>query len=326
MFVKMIVPKLFLHIGVNKTGTSYIQYILSLNYYRLVQEGFLYPLSGRSADAHYELSYSFGFSHGSSKPEFRKLEIINDNLLEEIKRTNTGNIIISSEYFMLPKDIDNIKLIKDFFEKFDCHVVIYLRRHDYWWQSNYSQAVKTVRFPPWGMGFEEYYKYQKKKNFKFWSYKRLVDDWAKVFGREKLIIRSYEDGLDMNIVDDFTRVLGIKRNCLNVPQKRLNESLSYYSILLLDIYQRLNIPDQILNLLINHALLIKKHKGNFLSPQRRRELVLENIRDYEYISQKYLGGRKLFKEYLPDPNEFWIPPEKPTIKDIIEESIKVILK
>jgi hypothetical protein len=55
------VARLYLHIGINKTGTSAIQHFLSDRAAALPAAGLLYPSTGRAQFAHFQLSAALGF-------------------------------------------------------------------------------------------------------------------------------------------------------------------------------------------------------------------------------------------------------------------------
>jgi hypothetical protein len=84
---------------------------------------------------------------------------------------------------------------------------VYLRRHNEGRESAYNQAVKMVAKPPWEQGFESYVNFRKRKTPKHGCYRELVDRWAKVSGKENIIVRPYERQQNKpNIVNDIYRL------------------------------------------------------------------------------------------------------------------------
>jgi hypothetical protein len=84
-------------------------------------------------------------------------------------------------------------------------IVVYLRRQDSHFVSNFTQRlrrgnVEPFRFPAEGEPHEKVY-----------DYDRLLDDWAGVFGADRLTVRVHEPSslLNGDAVDDFLQVLGL---------------------------------------------------------------------------------------------------------------------
>jgi hypothetical protein len=318
--------KIFLHIGMDKTGTTAIQSFFNKNRALLKTKGLLYPETGENRVAHYELSGSLGFFHGK-KNIFPDPSTLSEKIATEISEFET--IIFSSEFFMIPA---NIQPVKHFFSDYDTKIIIYLRRHDTWWESVYNQAVKTVVLPPWGRGFENYMNFQNRKHSKRGKYRNLVDMWANSFGKENIIVRPYEKQQnEPNIIFDFLKTIGFDSimNEVDIISERTNESLSYLALNLIDIYQRANIDNDIRSHLIQKALFLKDISpySSIVSPSLRKKLVDQNLPDYEYIAKEYLGRTdgKLFYDTMPNENDPWISPNHPTWANVVEYTVQYMM-
>lgn len=329
--VRMNSPTLFLHIGTNKTGTSAMQRFFSTHRDLLQAHGLLYPVTGCSGDAHYEISSLLGFEHRKLKPvdvSARPLRGARRKLEQEIARAASSHVLISSEFFVIPRAVAPVR---DFFRDFDVRIVVYLRRHDGWWESAYNQAVKTTANPPWGRGFERYLRYQRMRNPQYGNYRLLLHRWAETFGSENLIVRPYErQQNEPNIVADMLCAMGcdgIARQ-LDIRLEQVNTSLHGDAVHLIDAFQRARIDPELRQRLIAHvsAAAPAGAELSLVEPAVRRRLVEENMQDYAYIARKYLGREdgRLFLEPLPDPDEPWTVRPRPTPAAIVEATVQVL--
>jgi hypothetical protein len=249
-------------------------------------------------------------------------------LKAEVTASAAPYVLISSEIFVLPRKIEPVK---EFFKDYDVRVLVYLRRHDTWWESAYNQAVKTVANPRWRKGVEAFSKFTKRKNSNHGNYRALVDRWAAVFGKENIIVRPYEHQQNQpHIVADLFTSMGLASIAqqLAVEPERENESLSFFALNLIDIYQRADIAPEIRSRLLNYVLTQSEKSPRYSAapPKLRRQLVDENREDYEYIAKEYLDRKdgQLFYDPLPDPNEPWRAPKKPTIASIVEATVQAM--
>lgn len=317
----------FLHIGTNKTGTTTIQNFCAKNEELLRDVGFLYPKTGRSGNAHYDISGILGFKHTPFKDvDNKKISILKKNFNAEINSAKCDFIMVSSEFFMLPKEIF---LVKEFFSDFLVKIVIYLRRHDSWWESSYSQAIKTVETPPWGSNFEEYLFYHDKINPRWGNYLLLLRQWSEVFGMDNIIVRPYESQQNQpNIIYDFLKSIGCPNlSFLEFPSRRDNTSLSFKAMQLVDTYQRLNIDTGLKRKLVN--FVIENDDGeksrHFSDPLLRRKLIKDHQDEYKTIARDFLGREDgvLFYDPLPDI-EGWEEPKTLTKVELLDETFKIL--
>lgn len=325
--------KIFLHIGVNKTGSSAIQQYFYSNRLSIIDEGILYPETGRDGGGHYALSRVLGFEHGEKgEIDLKAMPVVEmvDALRHEILSNAVDSVVISSEAFVLPK---SVSVVKKFFAEYDVKVVVYLRRHDKWWPSAYNQAVRMVAEPPWGKGFEQYLEFHRRMGeYSFNAgYRLLIDRWASVFGKGNLIIRPYEPQQNQpNIIADFVRAIG-REDVLShvVPQsQRVNDSVDMTTLALVDAFQRAKIDPDLRSRLIKYVLDNNKNTGSgeSIEPELLLSLVEQNQDDYEYIAREYLGREdgRLFYDPLPDATALWKKVKQPSPAEIIEMMVAVM--
>lgn len=318
-------PTVILHIGTNKTGTTALQATFSRNRSALASRGVLYPVAGSRGGAHYALSDALGFLQGKTAPDPEALAAMKAALDKELAATGAHTVVFSSENFMLPKQVAPVK---SFLEGYDVRVVVYLRRHDSWWESAWSQAVTMVANPAFKRGPEQYIAYFRAKQSTFGKHRWLVDRWAEVFGRENMVVRPYEKQQNKpDIVVDFLRHTGLDKRLdgLALHTERVNESVSPRAVQLMEYYQRADIAPEVRARLIAHARTIPgpKARTSLIPPGYRRRLVRENAEDYAYIARTYLGREngKLFLTPLPGKDDEWTPPKEISPTFMIEQTV-----
>jgi len=300
----------FLHIGMNKTGSTALQVFFSENQRALKKNGTLYPDTGRTESVkHQDLVEALGFSVGPQRdPQDHALrQKLRADLLAEAGACNAKRVVISSEMFSRKR---NLRPVQAFFQDLDLQVVVYVRRHDHWWASNYAQAVKTTASPPWGPGFAAFWQHATKKANRHATYSSLIDAWAKMFGRDRITVRPYEPvQLPNGIVADFMGIAGIEPTGFKTDLRK-NPSLSQAGLTQIDRLQRRRIPGFIRTRLIAKAVLTDQisTNGSFgadqIPPDIRAQVIDENLSDYAYIARTYLNrpDGRLFYEPMPEIN------------------------
>lgn len=318
--------EVFLHIGIPKTGTSAIQKYMFDSRHELINKSFLYPNSGILGIAHYDISTAFREIDNDNKT--KKHHQILENLISEINKTLCTKVLISSEAFVKVK---NIKNIKDWLGKYSVKILIYLRRHDHWWQSMYSQAAKQVVNPPWPIDIQGYLDYSlNNPNLRYSNYSYFVDSWSNIFGKENVIVRVYEKEQNIGgIIPDFLDAIGVDSlsNDHSKHYLRINKSLDPKTIYMLSIVNRMNLSLEdrgiVKKYLIDNSLPSSEN-FDLLGPDLRKEIIYQNNNSYSYIAKNYLNNTNgiLFQEKMPQENKLWQPFQQP---DLIE-TINCIFK
>lgn len=328
---KAMSARLVLHIGINKTGSSAIQRCLNGNRKSLGRMGVLYPKAGVFGCAHHYFSRLLGFGPAlelKASERGDELARLRRSLTKEWAACQATEVIISSENFMQPRSLE---AVADYFSFLDVRVVVYLRRHDEWRMSAYSQGLKMVTDPPWSPGFEGWLGFQEERNPRYGDYRLLVDSWGERFGKENIRVRPYEaQQYAPDIVTDFLRTAGRPDviDALRVEPQRVNEGLSRQGLLFLEAIQRMKLDAGTRSRLIQHAASMGRNERRqpIASPATRRRLVECNLADYEYIAREYMGREDgiLFREEYPDPDEEWEPPA-PLARGAVEREIELAL-
>ncbi len=215
-------PRLYLHIGTPKTGTTAIQNFLPLNKSLLEEQGFCFPDFGyryqgvgKYRNGHFLVHHSSG---GSLEDETEAKRSEDERFVEGLDKikelTNTyPNIILSDEniwnaYWQRENFWSVLKNALDE-RKIELKVIVYLRRQDLAIESYWIQRVKYKLH----MSFKYYVDSGKCNFFKLDYYKQL-EDISKIIGKENIIVRVYEkqqfEGNGNTLISDFLNTLGLE--------------------------------------------------------------------------------------------------------------------
>lgn len=314
-------PTLFLHIGMNKTGTSAIQRYCSEHRKWLQTQGVLYPYAGCKGHAHFGLSSALGFDHTTQTPQADVLEKLADQLRSEMARAGTHICIMSSENFVMPRAIDPVRA---FFQDFDCRIVLYLRRHDHWWASAYAQAVKMKTRPPWEPGIRSFMRYNDSRHPEKADYLALLKRWADAFGIDHMLVRPYESAQNPGgITADFFQSIGEPIIAEQAAQdnRQVNESLHPTALFIIDLLQRAELPEATRTQLIQMVKDDRWERNTFhlMPPPLRSRLIQSHAAEYSEIAKTFMQrpGGMLFTEPAPDPNEPWERPAPPSHLELV---------
>jgi len=307
----------YLHIGTQKTGTTFIQNFLLKNREQLLDKGFLFPLSGIPKgqgvigsscrysqhnlvwELNKDKNKAYDPRHGGWEEVHREIDFI-----------QPGNVILSSELFYEAKlNYDQLSIIKDYLFSYKVKIIVYLRRQDDYFKSWYCQAIKAGVC---GDDISQFISQLKS----YGDYYKMIDLWQELFGKENIIIRVYEkEQLKGCLIDDFLNQIHLNRdNCeLNYPNfSNISPSaktiktmrlLNKIAIQRMSI-QRRKVRQIYFKFLIADTLFAKMIKkvpdflisNELLSTQERIALLKEFEESNQKVAQEYLGRQdgKLF--------------------------------
>ena len=203
--------KLVLHAGFHKTGSSAIQAFCKKNRGRLAERGLLYPSVGLT-NLEYTSTPTSEAGHRAFQdvlvaPVNLKSEARLEALMNEAKSfSDVHTVVISSETFSAPR----IKISESLHEALGAHfseikVLLYLRRQDEWAESFYKEVLCWP-----GRRYRRSFKRFVNDFLTEWlDYDARIDKWADVFGERNLIVKSYDDRAEKNIVVDFFSEFGL---------------------------------------------------------------------------------------------------------------------
>jgi hypothetical protein len=269
--------KIFLHIGMPKTGSTTIQRTLLLNQSRLAAEGVYYP---------YRSNFLYGLATGT-EPGPRIAP-----------PSNCHTLIISDErLFNRVRTRSDAELLLDALRKIspEIYVVSYLRRADEVFVSAYftrllggaTETLKELPLHPVPI------------------FKRL-SSWVKPLGRKNIVLRRFgRPYLPDGLVADFVKIVGID----HFPIAEAAAANWSPRCDVLEIIRLLNANrgDREVD---RHALKAVARAGGFgdlvgLSEEKRGILIDKTSDGNSKLSKWYFGGERLFSHPVPDNEPHW---------------------
>jgi hypothetical protein len=194
---------LTLHIGLPKTGTTYIQGWLQANRAALAAAGTWVP--SRQIFAHRlaaELIYDPRRAARSDVVNIRgtPFEAARDDLVRGLQDDRFRHAIVSSEYFF-ETDPQHVASLRDLAPGTQVRIVVYLRRQDRIIESGFNQEVKAMRATSQIAAGA----YQPKLD---WL--RLFESWSAVFGETNVALLNFDlASRSGSILTEFCRASGL---------------------------------------------------------------------------------------------------------------------
>lgn len=290
--------ELHLHVGLHKTGTTFLQKCLDLNRAEIEAQGFtLAPM--QDAD-------------GAHHPLARKLRDEGPEAMAAVLRAARGRrLVASSEVFceVMNRPEPARALQAALAPDFDVTIHLVLRRQDFLKESGYAEVTK---FAPRPAPIRVEPDATKRDEVSFADnpdLDRLVSFMADAFGPANIRLAVYDDAVRRDPLAQFCGLLGMSLEN-PVHAERLNESLSRRRTLFLSHMRK---PDLRLAWfafpVIARTRFIEDDGCKFLlSPPQRRAVVERYLDGNRRILARYApeGGEVLLE--LPPDDPAWFPP------------------
>ena len=182
---------LLLHIGVHKTGTTAIQYLLA--HVEPFGDRVLYPRSGRSKvrdrNSHKELASAIRKQPGCDEGCW-------DRLRRELGENPAEIAVLSAEAFSSLQDHEVERLRRELRDS-DVRVLVYLRNPLGFMARSYAQAVKSSGYPA---PFGDFIRLDDR--IARCNYAALMDRWVGVWGCDRVRLQIY-DKVAASLLEDF---------------------------------------------------------------------------------------------------------------------------
>lgn len=207
-------PRIVVHIGATKTGSTFIQHTLEKNRPALMRNGVWFPEVGlfwQATRPHKQAGHS----------EFTKAVAQNDSSLREhierglqLMEGRVHTIILSSEAFFLQA---NAHLLADYFEGYPVEMVVYLRRQDEWANSQYCEFVAGGAVGRVDIPIAEWLALPKTEGLL--NYRRPLEAWASKIGKDRVSVRIFEPAkfVGGDLLADFADATGLPQ-LLDLPR------------------------------------------------------------------------------------------------------------
>ena len=190
--------RLYLHVGVHRTGTSSIQHALKSDFGQLLWRGVFHAY----ATARHKALFDDLFS-GKQSARAIAQDITNR---ADAKPCHIHSVTLSDEDICMRRDLSPLAGLSEYFE---VHPVLFVRRQDCWLESWYRQHVKWQWDKRYAhLRFEDFL--ARRQDFFWVDYERLARGLAHLFGKNSLIIIPFEEGrFAANSVSLFYDALGV---------------------------------------------------------------------------------------------------------------------
>lgn len=314
---------LYLHIGMPKTGSSALQSFFARNKERLYEDGIWYPELNADLKRE-EKQKAFGGNAGFLLQYSVDLEDMSKEqrqLFEDTCRklqNSDKDILLSDERLFWRNTVVYKNLMA---QGFDLKVIVYLRRQDLWYESNWNQAVKTKDVA------EGCFSYIL-SHMRDLDYYKRIKQIAAVVGKDNMLVSSYESGRGTeDIFTAFLNMLGI--HGMENYQKdtyQVNPSLSANFVEIKRIinsipngYVFMESVKEILEGGKKYALTNEKtvRAPSFLKREERLAIIEKYHESNTMLAREFLAREALFNETIDDSGKYGIDHET-IYEDIIK--------
>ena len=294
-----------LHIGLEKTGTTSIQFLLRQNREQLLKSSILVS-NGSARGNNFHLAVA-SYAKFRADGLTRQLSIASEAELQnfrqatiralaaEIKSTAPEKVILSSEHFQSRLlGTDDIALLKTLLEEAGCEnikVLLYLRDPLKIAMSHHGMAIKK------GVHVTaDFYRPEHRRISHIIDHKKTLSNWAAVFGEENMDVRLYPEGQSGEVlIADFLGAAGVSPNQLDLSKQELrNVNLN---ALALETLNRVNANSDRVRLLAEDRWLFnrleKEFAGRGLAPTPEViELFAEHFAaDHRQIAKRWFDSK-----------------------------------
>lgn len=317
-----------LHIGLEKTGTTSIQFLLRQNREQLLKSSILvsnYSASGNNfhlAVASYAkfradgLTRQLSIGSEAELQKFRQATI--QALAGEIKSTAPEKVILSSEHFQSRLlGTDDIALLRSLLEEAGCQnirVLLYLRDPLKIAMSHHGMAIKKGIHVT-----EEFYRPEHRRISHIIDHKKTLSNWAAVFGEANIDVRLYPEGQSGDVlIADFLAAAGISPNQLDLSKQELrNVNLN---ALALESLNRVNAKSDRVRLLAEDRWLFNRLEQEFAG----RGLV-PTPEVVELFAEHFSADHKLIaKRWFDSKNPLFVSSYRTEEASSSEEQVEVV--
>ncbi|WP_085808858.1 hypothetical protein [Sphingomonas sp. TZW2008] len=309
---------IYLHIGLEKTGTTTIQQFLAANRAALRADGILFPLS--PGEQNQTRLAAFALDPDSSDSVLRRHEddaadgdfraSFRAAFVAEAQASGCRQMVLSNEHcssrLRTVEEIARLKALLDAVGRVK-RVVVYLRRQDDFLISTYSTSIKTGAVTRFALP-------RQRKVERRYDFAELLAGWAAVFGEAVIQPRLFarEELAGDDLLTDFCVAMDIATPGLAAGGRRRNVSLSAEGVEYLRLLNaavardRRNGRDQ--RVLVNRVQRATPGPGISLSAASRRAFLATVAESNDAVRRRFFPDRPyLFAPVDPATRET-LPP------------------
>lgn len=283
--------RLYIHIGMPKTGSSAIQAMLAYNQKVINNFNYSYPW-------HPGFGQAFNTSAGNARI-FSKWIVDQDinTFTSKLMEITEENVILSSEVLFHTLRLHPEKFAK-LLKGFDYKIICYVRKIDDLVDSCINQLVKNHNLT----SYDNINKIIEEHN-----YSKVLINASKFICKSKFIVRPYDTELfkNRNIIDDFFECINLKEITnsdseeIKMPTEIINPSLSPESLEFRRYLNKTKFEDKfnvdkfkINNLLATYSVEKNKTKYNILSIEQRKSIFDSYSNDEIELNNHFFSSKK----------------------------------
>lgn len=286
---------IFLHIGLPKTGTTYLQWQLKFNHDLLQKHDIYIPRTGQNNGLdHNKLANCIRSSeHNEPGSLWQKL-------LKEIGGANQSKILISGECFSLELfSFGHLTFIKKYLSEYNLKIIVTTRGLSEFFHSLYKHLLRHGRV---NYSFKDMLQ-------EFNHINHLKNFWINGLGIHELdfIEIKYSDIKGPKIHKKFISILfndtNLDKNLKTTNRYNLNTSISLRAALLIEELNQNNIDTNIMSPIIelmqnknytnlDHQTFLKNHEENQLLMSDLVPIIEERTRSLEWLLQQNFNSTK----------------------------------
>ena len=226
--------RIVLHIGSEKTGTSYLQRLLYVNAPLLRKRyGLLYPTDDMLCqhNAHYPLAATFLPSERcdfipSSPP--RNTGALFEHLNQVIAHSGCEQVLLSAEHFSSRFDRAATTALAAQLSGHSVHILFYVRRQD--------EMALSALATDLCCGHRDWLPFDRiSPDDRRFNPLQVIDDWRAAFGTDAITVRSYAEAAEHGIAADLLSHAGLNDVDIATLHQvdRINQRIGYYEARLL---------------------------------------------------------------------------------------------
>ncbi len=290
--------RLIIHIGLPKTGTTFLQHSLFSARAELEAQGVLYPdpIAGlgpveRKSVGHHWLAHAL-LGRRKRFTADADFALLNDHvagLRQAIAESPVETAIISSEEMSAFRE-PMIRELRSLLPDMNIQILVYLRRQDLWLNSYFAQMAKVRKeATP-----KEIFKSEKWRL----DYEKFLEDWSTHFGSENVLVRPYGTGEGYDdLWTDFLTAIGVA-DPARVPADttNTNRSLPYELTMFTQALNRFGEQRRLRRLLEELSAFFASPDGLvYFSEAFARKILDKFEKSNSAVAEKYLSRPVLFK-------------------------------
>jgi hypothetical protein len=193
--------KVTLHVGLEKTGTSYLQSAFEGNRRKLARTGIHYPKAGIESGHHYWIAKALEFRYQRTAIDAQKEATALRLLQKEYARSDAEHFLLSSEHFDVNLNDANSQALVRLFGDVPVEVVLVLRNQLDYARSRYLEHIK------WGgiRTFADFLDLTSARNI--YDFEARVDIWQATGATVKIV--DYDQCRDV-LLQEFLQCAGLQ--------------------------------------------------------------------------------------------------------------------